>query len=288
LIQIFGGLIYYALEDYEDALIAFETASEVPDWNNTEGKEVLHVLIGNTYVKLASVEAQNGNIALAQQWLNSADETYQLAVNLAPDYSRPYTGLASSEYLRWNVDFQEIGTSDRTYLERSLDYLDAAENALDGSKDIGIQTKELFIRLQVTFVSWQFHKQEFSDSELEVIYDEIQHIAEQIIRRYDDGNNPSVQEITSETNSILGLTAMTQGNCDEAIDFFEAAINLSFSRQRQMFFYGWQGDCYLSINQPALAAQIYEKALDIAQELDASQDTIDRYQSELTELRGRG
>ncbi len=284
--QIFAGLAYYLLEDYDLALEAFEAAASQHDWEATEGREVLYVLLGNTYGRLASVAAQSGDLETARTQMEKAEEAYHQAHEMAPDYSRPYTGLASTAYLAWNLDAQSSDSSDLELLQAALDYLDQAEEAPDAPQEIGIQTKTLFTRLQVYFAMWAYHVADFTPEEMDTIYQAFQDTAEQIIRRYDDGNNPSVQELAAEAYATRGLAAYTDSACDAAIDDFQSAIELSLSSRRQMFFYGWIGDCYKTFNQRESAIDAYKRALALAESLEnMPQQQIERYRRLLDELR---
>lgn len=286
--QIFAGLTYYLLEDYESALEAFRAAEAVPEWDNTEGKEVVYVLLGNAQGKLASVAAQKGDFERAAELVEPTIEQYEQAIELAPDYSRPYTGIASTLYLKWNANTQATGESDINMLQEVLVQLDMAQEALDRPDDISIETKELFTRAQADFWLWYYHRDEFDDGG-ERVYEDFQRTTEQIIRRYDQGRNPSVQELASESYALIGTMSRMRDDCEGAVDEYQAAIDLSVSTLRQMFFYGWLGDCYVMLNQRDLAAQSYEQALEYANDLDdVPEERREDYQMKLTELRGRG
>lgn len=286
--QIFGGLLHYILEDYDAALAAFQTAAGQDGWGETEGREVLYVLLGNTYGKIGSVAAQNRDYATAQTNAALSVDEYETAQDIAPDYSRPYAGLASSTYLQWSADLQETSQSDIALLEEALAYLDEAAAALDRPADIGIETKEIFTRMQVYFNLWTRHGDTFTEDELREVYENVERLGEQILRRYDNGNNPSVRELASEAHGFLGLADFLLREYDAGLDHFEQAIDLSPSAQRRMFFYGWTGQSYARLNQPEAAIEAYQAALELAESIGAADEQIQLYETEIENLRSPG
>lgn len=283
--QIFAGLIHYLLEDYEQAIVAFEAAAAEPDWGDTEGREVLHLLLGNAYTRLAAVAAQNGDTTTATDQMQLAEAEYQRAVELAPDYSRPYAGLASLTYLQWTVSAQTQTAPDMELLETAGSYLEQADAALDESQDVGIQSRRLFTRLQIDYVTWVNSLQ---SDEADALYDQFTTAARQIIRRYDSGRSPSVQELASESYAFLGLAAYNQNDCEPAIDSFEQAIELSLSVRRSVFFYGWIGDCYAALGRAEAALQAYDTALELGEAADVSQVQLNDLQTRRDNVGGRG
>lgn len=282
--QIFIGLIYLALEDYQQALNLFDSAAQLPDWQETEGREVLYLLAGNMKSRLASLAVQAGDFEAGNTQLAAARQDYQAAQALAPDYSRPYTGLAALSYLAWNIQAQQQQLSQLSLLQEALDYLDQAALALERPNDIGIQTREIYARAQVNFFLWLNNPEAESASSW---HEDFERSSAQVIRRYGQGENPSVQELASEAYALLGLEAQVQANYDEAILNFEQAIRLSISIRRQMFFYGWMGDAYQALTQTDQAHQAYNDALAIARELQANAQ-IQTFESKLGISVGRG
>lgn len=289
LAHVFAGLIHYLLEDYSAALTAFEQANAQPGWEQTEGREVLYVLLGNTTLRLASVAAMNRDTTTASQQLEQAVGHYDKASQLAAQYSRPYVGLASAAYIRWNVQLQATGNSDKTLLDQASAYLDQAAQALDQPQEAAVQTRSLFNRLQLDFATWLYHKELFDPADYDALFTRFDAAAEQIIRRYEDRRDVSVQELASETHALRGLAAQNQGQCDQAVDRFQQAIDLSFSSHRRMFFYGWQADCYVLLNQPETAIRLYTQALELAQSINhIPAEQSQRYEQAIQNLRGRG
>jgi tetratricopeptide (TPR) repeat protein len=286
MVHIFAGLTYYAVEDFEDALGEFEAAADDPDWGPAEGREVLHVLLGNAQLKLASVAAQTNNVAQAREKLPLAEAEYRAAADLAPDYARAYTGLAAAAYLTWNVGLIDSGVSDIEPLEQALDYLELAHDARDQPRDTAVETRPVFARLQVDYALWYYHT-ELPPDRLAAIYQDFEDTAAQILEIYGDGRVRALQPIASETYALLGLVSYANYQCADAIGQYQQALDLSQSPRRRMFFYVWQAECYVEQGQNSRAAANYAEAIAIARALgDVPEEQVNRYETRLAELRG--
>ncbi|GEM_PF-5587155 len=287
--QIFAGLVLYITENYQLAARAFEQAGAQRGWEETQGREVLNILMGNTYGKQSSAAAQTGETERAREQISLAREEYQEAVNVNAEYARAYTGLATTYYLEWNLDLQETGVSNQQLLLTALDLLEQANNAIDQPEEAAVLTKPIFSRMQITFALWTYHVDDYTTDELDELYRDFRAASEQVIRRYDGGRNPSLQEMASETYALRGLALYAQSLCPQASEEFIAALDLAVSNLRGMFFAGWLGDCYKLMNQDNDAINAYQRAIDAALALtDPPLDQIERYQDEIDELRANG
>lgn len=285
LAQIFAGLTYYELVNYDEALKAFEAAESALDWEITDGHEVLLVLLGNTRLKLAGEAIQARDPDEARDWLTQAQFDFETAATLAPEYARAYAGLGSAKFVEWNIELIETGLPDIAYLEKALDYLDQADDALDQPEDVGARTAPLATRLTVNYNMLVYHSSEVPD-DLDAIMADFLATSDLILRRYDNGRNLSMQPVAAETHVLRGhIYFSLAGDCLNALDDFDAALDLSLSPRRQMFINGWRGDCYLELNQTAQAAEAYFAALQIANALDdVLPMQLDYYNAQLNAL----
>jgi tetratricopeptide (TPR) repeat protein len=304
IVQTFAGLIHYLLEDYDAALASFEEAATISEWdeNNTdsqlEGKEVVHVLLGNTVGKLASVAAQNGDRETALERADAAIEQYQQAIDIAPEYARPYVGIASATYLRWTVLAQDPTLYDeqgnllpesRETLDEAQSYINQIDRDFQTSDDIGIQTKELFIQLQISYAQWAFYELTYSFEDHEALYNDILSLVERIERNYDNGRNSSVQESIAEAYALRGLVNQQRFLLDDAIENYDLAIEIHYSNRRKMIFTGWKGDAYYFDGQTEEALAAYEEALRLADIVgDVADFQVEYYQTQISSLQPRG
>jgi tetratricopeptide (TPR) repeat protein len=86
------GLAYYSIDRFEEAIPYFQKAADDGRWVASSGKEVVYLLLGNAYVRLASRERDS-------QYLPLANEDYSTALSINPNYGRGLVGRANILYL---------------------------------------------------------------------------------------------------------------------------------------------------------------------------------------------
>ena len=86
------GLSYYSADDFESALHYLETAEQIQQWPKSDGKEIVHLLLGNAHLRLASREK-------SLEGFYAAREQYQKALDIDPAYTRAKVGEANTIYL---------------------------------------------------------------------------------------------------------------------------------------------------------------------------------------------
>ena len=308
--RVFGGLIYFILkQDYPQALSAFEEANQQLETflaqgdlssrvTGPQGREVLFVLIGNTYSKLASESAQSNHLDTAQANIKHAIEAYNGAINLKKNYSRPYTGIASAEILQYNATLNATGNPDIQLLQDAQKQLETAQN-FAGSEDAGIRLRREFAGMQIDFYFWLFHAKDLTKAERSAYFEDFQTKAQLILDSYRDAveasDSRALQELASETNYLLGVADSQNSTCETAVQEFAEAIQLSNDARRRMFFYESTGDCYKNqLSQPETAITNYENALAQGEFLVNRHDpnppteSMERIQGKIDDLRGRG
>lgn len=296
--DIFIGLIYYANQDYESALQMFELAAETPGWDETRGGEVLQVLMGNANLRIASNADMRGETAVGNEYLTTAIQFYENALGdndrQRITYSRPYAGLASAEYLRWHLKFQGGEGSDLSILQSGAELAQLAIDNTTNTLDIGIQVRAIFAKLQIVFSMWLFHQGEMSADEVAALERDIDYLVGLIGEAYGNGTT-SVEESYFEALALQALMAYALSGqdpalCEDEIDYLDEALEVidNSSRnylQREMFFLGWQGDCFLTLNDTDAAQDAYEEARDIAEDIGAEEDRC-LYEIGLAQARG--
>ena len=273
LAYVVTGLSKYVLEDFAGALSSFELAADVPNWDTAEGREVLHVLLGNAHLKLAQEAGFRCTREAVLVGAEAAITEYQAAQELAPDYSRAYAGLASAHYIRglWAAP-ENDGCAAQLItlepLESALDYLEQAEAATDQPSEIGVRTKLLMTRAQTLYFLWNTVEQ-FTPEEYDGLYDGLQQATAETIRNYARGDYPSVAALVVEAYILRGHALQVLGQYSAALDEYELALAVEgISAVRHMFGVGWIADCYYQLGDYAEAARRYQEALGIARTLD--------------------
>jgi tetratricopeptide (TPR) repeat protein len=88
------GLINYFSGNFDDALGYFTVSDSYETWDENEGKEVIKILLGNANIKLDRFD--------------EAIDYYQQAIQINPEYSRGYIGLATAEFRKAISDPRQI------------------------------------------------------------------------------------------------------------------------------------------------------------------------------------
>lgn len=87
------GLAYFVSHNEERASALFEEAVNVQGWNNPEGKEVIYLFLGSAR------KASDAPDSLAK-----AQDAYEAAIRLNPEYARGYIGLGNVAYEQFRRD----------------------------------------------------------------------------------------------------------------------------------------------------------------------------------------
>ena len=135
LTEFVGGLAEYSNRppDYAGALERFEAAEEIEAWRRDEGREIVHLLMGNTLGRLAGQAEADSPERAAD--LEAAADAYEKSLEIAPDYARAHLGLAEVVFARAGglacgreVDTAGLAASDADYVA-ALDAPDVPDHA---------------------------------------------------------------------------------------------------------------------------------------------------------------
>ncbi|MBN2394339.1 MAG: tetratricopeptide repeat protein [Anaerolineae bacterium] len=201
------GLADYANHDYEQALASFQSAEQVPDWEDDEGKQVLYLLSGNAAGRV-------GDLALAESY-----HTKSLALD--PEYARAYVGLAGVHYMQALKPYEETNDpteTDITFLEQSIATYKTALDAKHQPALSDISTKVHFGLGQCHFALVYSGNATYFDAAIGEF--------KQVIDTYADGANPRIREITAESYARLALIYDLSGYPDLASEHYQEAANL--------------------------------------------------------------
>jgi tetratricopeptide (TPR) repeat protein len=310
--QIFAGLVHFSQGDYDRALTLFNETQKMPNAEGSGSQEVLHVLIGNTQVRLAGEAAQRGKLDEAGEWVDSAISSYQAAEQAAsgdgagrPQYSRSYTGLASATYLQWNIMAQEQAANilmtdyaaQQNVLDEALGYLNQGRDAVEKPDDLGIDNRSRYARIQILYPLYAFKLDPAEIENLEVdglgcrfqaldigeglmdrnnaLLTDLLCNAEAVLFDYGEGEN-SLHSLAFETYFYVGQVALAE-NPDLCPPVLEEALNLDPPKIRRMFVNATLGECQSLRGDFAAAVTAYNHAIDLAYEIDAHPNDLARF-----------
>lgn len=203
------GLAYFSLRDYQNSLKAFQSAEDIPEWEESQGKEVLYLLIGNAAMK-------NKDFDIAVTNLNKS-------LSIDPEYARPLITLGSVYYL------QALEPFDKTKKPSDID-LDLIDNAIEKyfqALKAKNQPALSDISTKVHFGLGQcFLMQSYAGNDVPLVnaVNEFQIV----VSDYGNGENPRIREIAAEAHARLGLINDLSGYISDAAQEYELAAELLF------------------------------------------------------------
>jgi tetratricopeptide (TPR) repeat protein len=161
-------------------------AEDIPEWVEDQGKHVLYILLGNAAGK--------------ERQMDLAQDYFERAVNLEPDYARAYIGLGSVAYIRALEHFEQ--TNDPADIDNNL--LDASIQNLQKALEVSNQPPLADIQTKVHFGLGQAYLARSYSGKEDRFDTAIEHF-DVVILNYDDGKNPRIHELAAESHARLGL-----------------------------------------------------------------------------------
>jgi tetratricopeptide (TPR) repeat protein len=266
------GLAYYSIDDFEEALDYFGRAIETEGWADTAGKEVVYLLQGNTYFRLASNE-------MATNYVQFAENSYSKALSINPAYTRAMLGLSGVIYLRSVGDpndpsFETVDLDGLVEAEQILLEI-LATNGLPESMNyeakINYSLGRIYlVRAQVLGEDW-----------LEKSYVKTM----EVVQEYERGNQQIVN-LAGHAYAQAGLIELLKGDNDKAINHYTEAVEL-VTPYYQAHYYSILGEIYNSMDKIEFAIESYKRAIQIA-EFYGDEKGIHEYTQRLSELKKRG
>ena len=265
------GLAYFSIDNIEKALEYFKSAESVEGWLPNAGKEVAHLLIGNAYIRLSSMQKSD-------MYLDQAYDAYCTALALYPEYTRAKVGKAVVLYLKALGD-PSLPSLDDVDIEK----LEEAETAFKEALDFGIPPESANIETKVHFHLGQIflvQAQFFGPVGLDQAESEFW----EVVRDYDNGNE-MIATLASHAHARLGLVYLIKDEIDLAIDHYKRAIKLA-SPHYKAYYYSRIGEIYAENGQPDNAAKAYQEAIYIT-EFYGDEEGLLNYSVRLRELESK-
>lgn len=297
LAYVVDGLAHFLLqEDYEAARESFLAAQAVPGWSTMQGREVLNILLGNTYLRLAGQAAWScdrqgvlDQVARATAQFEEAEEVTQGA------YFRPYSGLAAAKFLeaRWSPPESDgcvTQQGDNPYepydlamLQQSLDYIQKANE----TGNLWQTEPVVYSRLRMNearvmlVMCGMTPSDEVTQETIDDACDKFQSLANEVISLYEERNDPTVAEDAALAYGWQADLLQLSGDYYGAVNLYQKALEIpGIAPEHRMLFTGYIGDCYYWLAQMAdapasllhQAKRQYTDAREIAQSIGRQDD----------------
>jgi tetratricopeptide (TPR) repeat protein len=265
LIHLVIGLSYFELQEYDSALEVFDDIESNGGISHDDGGEVLHLFWGNAAGRLGDLQL--------------AEEQYQLALDINPEYARARVGLAETMYQRSYNDC----TSDAVDAEGVQQALHGYQSALtaddrparsniESKVSLGVGRAHLCLSIARVEDSW-------AKAETEL---------RRVANAYENGNT-EIEELAAEAYSGLGLMEIETvvdrgGNLERAITNLKRAITIAEAdpaSNRQYIWYGFLGYAHCQLGQTPEALDSYDHAFRLAPEEKQRQYTEARERAAL-------
>jgi tetratricopeptide (TPR) repeat protein len=197
------GMIYFELDDYEQAYHAFEEAEKIPDWESQDGKEVVYLFLGNTALGFKNYETAN-------TW-------FQEAIANNPNYARAYIGYGYSLFQQAIVNLADDGTVDLGLMDQAINAFKQGLIATDKPSNADIDAKGHFgLGRAYLTLSNLGEADLWAESKSELLY---------VTEAYEAGQ-VNLQELAAQAYGNLGLLNYALGAYDDAIHAFEQALEI--------------------------------------------------------------
>ena len=249
LAEFIVGLSYYGANQAQPAFDHFEAARKTAGWDDSDGKEVLYLFLGNAAGKLGRFE--------------EADGFYTEALALNPEYTRARLGRA--EVLLHNSQGNcEAGQVDVGGLNAALDSYRRALSAKAQPALSDIGSKVIFGEGRVHLcLSQALAGDYWADAEREF---------QQVINQFRAGNG-RLREMAAESYADLGFVHLPSSGDQDAADRYrraaadyQTAIDLTPDDDRKAFFFGMRGFIFTRLGDPAKADDAYASAIRLARD----------------------
>ena len=211
------GLAYYSLQDFQNALKVFQSAENIPGWDESQGKEVLYLLAGNA--------------AMMTKDFDTSMTDLNKALSIEPDYGRPLITMGSVYYLQALGPFEKTKKNsdiDLSLIDMAVEKFKQALKAKNQPALSDIPTKAHF-GLGQCYLMQSYTGMGLS---LNKAVDEFQIV----ITNYGNGKNPRIRELAAESHARLGLINDLSGYSNDAAQEYQLAAELLFDnpeRQKQ-------------------------------------------------------
>lgn len=248
------GLGYYAEERLPAAVEHLRLAAAAPGWDETEGKEVLHLFLGN--------------VALKELDFATASQEYDRALALNPEYARARLGEAEVQFQQARGDC-EAGNLNPLGMVAALDGFASAAAARGQPPISHVPVRAIFGRARVYACLTQAvvadHTAEAEDG------------FRRVLAAYRETGEP-LRELAAESHAGLGFLALPDASATDrpsryrtALGEYQQALDLTRRNDRKAFFASMTGFVYGRLSERDKADAAYRDAIRLGTDPEARQ-----------------
>ncbi len=282
---VMTGLFEHMTQQFDGALKSYQAALDVPNWDETDGKDIVYMLIGNSNMKLAEKAARqcDRNTVLARA--EAAEAAYKQSVIISPDFARVYAGLANVYAVRalWLPEdndqcaSQKINTEALKQAEQYIADYQAKADATLTDEDKGVQRKILLTEVQVHFLLWAIQDDQARSDDQNPEYLAMLKAVNKIVQNYTSNSDSTWASPVMEAYLFRGQAEYARRKFRDALDDYGQAVNVYdtvakdktittqlISPDRAMTAYGYSGDAYFKLGDYVEAGRQYAEAITIA------------------------
>ncbi len=220
--QIIKGLTYYNADQFSRALEYFQSASKNPTWWTSDGKELIYLLIGNTYQRRSGCNMKTDDLPGALQ-------AYEQSLAIEPDFLRSQIGRAGALYLLSLNDISKLpGGCPAPGLYQgfvNLEKLNQAAQSFENVRDELLaepESVESKNALPKVYAGLGYsYLVRFLAGEGEEWLEQSRSMFQEVINLGKD--NLVVQFHVGQANGMLGTLAQCDRNQDLALEFYQKA-----------------------------------------------------------------
>lgn len=224
LAHVVNGVAHYVDRDYDLAGQSFLAADQVPEWQASQGKEVLYVLAANTLLRRYELAIEQEQ-ARDPQTLDQAQAWIDQALAVDPEYARAWVSLGSLDLQRAVLPMGDSDDSSLVALDWLYKGLETQQRALQAQNQspwAEIEPRVRFNRAKLLF--WQADAAgglDYSAAQAEYAW-----IIQEYERRPDGPEKRRLQDLAANSHADLAIIAWTVEDYPLALAQFDQAIGL--------------------------------------------------------------
>jgi tetratricopeptide (TPR) repeat protein len=274
------GLNYYEAGEVDKAIEYWQRAEQHEYWPESDGKEIIYLLLGNAYLQLAWSDRSG------DEKLRLAKENLQTAVDIGTDYTRAQLSLANALWL----DATRTSSRDDTEPLRVVE--EAYQSLLQSSnrQDDPVTSLKADLGLGRTYAVWAYFSpdpagyRQLARQSFEEVTKEYEHRLETCDSAGDtcQGELARLANVAATAYQQLGYMAKVEGDVQRGIEMYSQAVRWAHPIT-QVKYSAWLGDLHCLDGDQESAREAYEWAIYRAREYLKGKD-VDALYRDLEDL----